>query len=417
MANPESSVSSKDKKNLAKNAISLFFLQGSTYILSLITVPYLFQTLGVEKFGLVNFSLSVAMFFLILSDYGFNTSVPREISVNRDNIHAVSKIFCTVIFLKMFLVAVLFIVFLGIVFFVPRFTPDYPVHLLTFGVVFGQALFPLWFFQGMEEMQYTTIFNIMSKVLFTLLIFVFVRNPSDYLLVPIFTSLGFIMGGILSQYMVFTKFKVKLLLPDFGSIKHHICDSFHFFIAQLSFHFYGLANTLVLGYFTNNTLVGYYTAAEKIIKAFKCLINPIANTIYPYMARKQNILLFKKVFYGACLGGLLLCLFFFFGSNIIAHVLYKPDEMVTARLLRLFSLQFLILFPSIMLGVGLLIPMGRSNYQNMSVIIGAVVHIIGLIIIVPIINPYLLIILTLVTDAIVCSIKIYAVHKYRLWKT
>lgn len=407
----------RDKINLLKNAVSLFLLQGSNYILSLITVPYLFQTLGVDKFGLVNFALSFVMFFMILSDYGFNISIPREISVNRDNIQKISKIVCTVIFLKIVFMSVLFLIFLTIVFFVPRFKTDPMVYILTFGVVIGQSLFPLWFFQGMEEMQYTTFFNILTKAIFTVLIFVFVRTPSDYLLVPIFTSLGYILGAVSSWWLAFKKFKVRIMLPDFHSMGYHLKNSFYFFVAQLSFHFYGLANTLVIGYFMSNTMVGYYTAAEKIIKAFRNLINPIVNSVYPYMARKRNMSLYKKVFYGCIGAGTLIFLTFFFGNNLITKLLYDPDQMITARLIKMFSFQFLILFPSMMLGVGLLIPTGHSKYQNASVIIGVIVHLIGLAIIIPFIHPYLVVLMVLFTDTIVFLIKIYAVRKFRLWKT
>jgi len=67
---------------------------------------------------------------------------------------------------------------------------------LTFGTVLGQILFPVWFFQGVEQMRYITIINIVSKILFTIAIFVLVKQSSDYLLVPLLTSLGAIFAGI-----------------------------------------------------------------------------------------------------------------------------------------------------------------------------------------------------------------------------
>src|SRR5690554_7538012 len=78
---------SEDKKRLLGNFLSLSGLQVFTYILPLITLPYLVRVLGVEKYGLVMFAQSFIMFFNILVDYGFNLSATREIAVNRSEEH------------------------------------------------------------------------------------------------------------------------------------------------------------------------------------------------------------------------------------------------------------------------------------------------------------------------------------------
>ena len=75
----------EDKKRLLSNFFSLSILQTFTYILPLLTLPYLVRVLGAEKFGLVVFAQAFIMFFNILVDYGFNLSATREISVNREN--------------------------------------------------------------------------------------------------------------------------------------------------------------------------------------------------------------------------------------------------------------------------------------------------------------------------------------------
>ena len=48
-------------------------------------------------------------------------------------------------------------------------------------------------------------------------------------------------------------------------------------------------NTVILGLLTNNTIVGHYNLAEKIIGAISGLFAPITQAIYPHMS-----LLYKK---------------------------------------------------------------------------------------------------------------------------
>src|SRR5207342_3266640 len=139
------------------NFLSLVVLQGVTYVLPLITVPYLFRTLSVEKYGLVNFANAFIQYFIVFTDFGYNLSATKLIAENRDDASKLSRIFNRVMFSKLLLLLIGLLVMAIIVLCFPKFSSDKSLYIYTYGMVVGNVLFPVWFFMGMEKMKFITI--------------------------------------------------------------------------------------------------------------------------------------------------------------------------------------------------------------------------------------------------------------------
>ncbi|WP_151801044.1 oligosaccharide flippase family protein, partial [Acinetobacter bereziniae] len=153
-------IDTEEKKRFIRNFFSLATLQGLNYILPLLTLPYLVRVLGAEKFGILAFSTAIIGYFIVLVDYGFNFTATREISLNRDNNEKLNEIFNSVMIIKFILFLISLIIMTFLIVFFEKFNVDPWLYYLTFGTVFGQILFPVWFFQGIEQMKYITIINI-----------------------------------------------------------------------------------------------------------------------------------------------------------------------------------------------------------------------------------------------------------------
>jgi len=287
----------EEYRRIFSNFLSLSFLQAANYILPLITLPYLVRVLGPEKFGLISFAQAFTAYFQIITDYGFNLSATREISINRENKEKVSEIFSSVMFIKFGLLFVSLVLMSVILFSFNKFRQDWLIYYLTFGMVLGQTLFPVWFFQGMERMKYITFLNIVAKLIFTFAIFVFVKHESNYLYVPLLNSIGFIIAGILSLWIIFKNFEIDFKISGLEEIKYHLKEGWYIFISTISGNLYGQGNILILGLFSSNEVIGYYAAAQKIVIALISLFQVISQSIFPYLViLKENIHKFKIFF-------------------------------------------------------------------------------------------------------------------------
>ncbi|MDK2900723.1 MAG: hypothetical protein PWQ45_1283 [Thermosipho sp. (in: thermotogales)] len=156
-------------------------------------------------------------------------------------------------------------------------------------MVVGQVLFPVWFFQGMEKMKYITFLNILAKVIFTVAIFIFVREASDYLYVPLLNSLGFIIAGILGLWIVFRDFEISFKVPSLEILKHYLKDGFPLFLSIASIPLFNDTNIVVLGIFTDNTAVAIYTLAARIIGVLIASQSPLVNAIFPWVSKEIKI--------------------------------------------------------------------------------------------------------------------------------
>lgn len=406
-----------EKKRLIENFLSLTILQALNYLLPFLTLPYLVQVLGTEKFGSVMFAQSFIQYFIILTDFGFNLSATRNISINRDNSQKVSEIISCVFILKIILLILSFLILCIIVFWVPRFKMDINIYLLTFGMVLGNVMLPIWFFQGIEKMKYITVLNVVAKLLFTILIFVFVNKQENYILVPLFNSLGYIVSGSISFYIMIKMLNVKFCIPNIEILLVSLKDSTQFFLSRISVSLYTSSNSFVLGYFTDNQTVGLYSIGEKLYIAIQNIYNPLNQILYPYVAKYRNIKLFKKIFYVAIIINFFISIITYIYAESIINIIFGSGLEGSVPVLRLFSIATILLIPSVLLGYPFIAALGQSKYANGSVIAGSIIHVFILILLILFdqLNLFHIVISVIITEWAVFFIRLYCIYKFKLW--
>ena len=268
------------KKKLIENIISLFTLKGAEYIVQFITLPYLLRVLGPEKYGAIAFAQTFINYGMLVVDYGFNLTAPRDVAKSNEN--EIGQQFSAIYFAKIILLIVVLII--GSILFIFVNFDDWLLLLCLLPSLFGNVIFPVWFFQGIQQMRFITIFNLIARLLSVGCIFLFVRHSEDYYLAAIFQSIVPVIAGGISLLVLYRKYRNVFVKPKLLSIKEKIVTGWEIFISTLFINLYTNSNVFLLGLLTNNTIVGYYTAANKLIEAVKGLMVPISNAIFPHVS-------------------------------------------------------------------------------------------------------------------------------------
>ena len=411
-------INREELKTILNNFFSLTLLKALTYLLPLITFPYLIRVLGVDKFGLVMFAQATMYYFEILVDFGFNLSATREVALNAKNKSKLNEIISSVFSIKLVLLIISGLLLLLILSVFDRFSDESLIYYYSFLKVIAFAFFPVWFFQGIEKMKYVTIINIISKVIFTILIFVFIQSEKDYLLVPLVDAFGFMIGSLVALYYVFKRFNHSFVFNKFTIIKQSFIDSSMFFLSRVSVSLYTSSNILMLGLVASNVMVGYYAIAEKLYMVLRNLYQPIVQVIYPYISKSKNVKFFKKLYPGVVILNFIGVYILWVFTPELIYLVSKEHFVESIKVFRTLLIVACIVVPSILIGYPFLAALGFKNEANYSTIIGSLFHvtILGVLYFINLINMYNIVYLLIATESIVLLYRYYAVYKNKLFQ-
>ena len=370
----------KINKRLIENIISLFTIKGLEYILAFITFPYLVRVLQVENFGAVVFVQGIIQYFVLFTDYGFNLLGPKEIA-QHDSIKERGKIFASIFCAKLILLLISTIIFICMLIGAKYINDiDITLYSVVYLMVIGNVIFPIWFFQGIQQMRYITIVNIIGRFLSVACIFYFVKAPSDYILAGLFQAIVPLIAGICSWIILWKKYREVFVLPKFKNVKQVFIDAWEIFTSTIAINLYTASNIVFLGLLTNNTIVGYFSGAQKIIQNINQLISPVTQAIYPYVSKtasnsKNDALKFlRKIVLilggGNFIGSVLIFIF----AEWIVDILLGAGYEQSILLLRILAFLPFIISLSNIFGIQTMLVFGMKKQFNKVLLSAAIVN-------------------------------------------
>lgn len=266
---------------IQKNIFYLLLIQGGNYLFPLLLLPYLGRVLGVEQFGVLSYCQAITQYFIVLTDYGFNLTATRRISIIRENPNELACVFSSTSFVRIVLALLSLSILATCVQFVPGLHGYGPILFSAFIGVIGNALFPIWLFQGLEKMGSLMVANLFSKALSLALVLLLVTGSSHTALAAACVGMSNLLMAAMAYYIVWKSKLVRYVWPNRKVVLDTVKDGLPIFVAAIVGSSYMNLNSILLSSFQGNIAVGQFSMADKIRLAAQAGILPIVQAYYP----------------------------------------------------------------------------------------------------------------------------------------
>lgn len=266
------------KYNFIMNAI----LTVAGIIFPLITFPYISRVLLVEGSGKVAFATSVVTYFTMFASLGIPTYGVRACAIVRDNKEKLSKTVQELLIISGGTTLLTYIVFGISLFVLPEFAQERTL-LLIVGLGIGlNTIGVQWLYNALEQYSYITTCSILFKVIGMVLMFLLVKESSDYQIYGgVYVIASF--GSYVLNFICLRKF-VTFQKTGTYQFKQHLKHIMVFFAMSAGASIYLNLDVVMLRFLQSNEAVGYYNAGIKVKTVLVTCVTSLGTVLLPRLS-------------------------------------------------------------------------------------------------------------------------------------
>ena len=402
------------KLNMVMNAL----LSMSSFIFPLITFPYVSRILLPVGTGRVAFA-AVVTYFAMFAQLGIPTYGIRLCAKVRDNKEELTRAVHELLFINLFMSAIVYAVFFIALAVVPKFREEHTLLLIIGATILLNALGVEWLYKALEQYTYITVRSLIFKVVALISTFMLVRDPEDCLQYGFLTILATSASNVLN----FINLRKYIYLKPIGGyhIRRHIKMILVFFSMSVATTIYTNLDNVMLGFMKDKVEVGYYSAAVKIKSIMVSVVTSASTVLLPrasYYVDKGMMDEFSRI--------LKKTMHFIFLVAIpfsIYFMIYAKEGIffLSGKAYAGAIIPMQIIMPTLTLigisnvtGIQMMVPLGREKQVLYSEIAGAIVDLVLNTIFIPIYGAAGAALGTLVAEAVVLGWQCVAIRDLKM---
>lgn len=399
------------KLNFIMNAM----LTMSSFIFPLITFPYISRILLPEGTGKVALATSLISYFAMFAQLGIPTYGIRACAKIRDNKEELGRTVQELFIINLITSAITYVAFIITLVSVDKIWLEKELYIITSLSIVFNTIGMEWLYKALEQYTYITVRSILFKFIALIAMFILVKEQKDYIIYGAISIFAASASGLLN----FINIRKYIIWKPLGKykIKRHLKAVFVFFAMSCATTIYTNLDTIMLGFMTNNTEVGYYNAAVKIKIILVSIVTSLGAVLLPrasYYIEHKMLDKFWEIsskalnFVCVCATPLMVYfilfarngIFFLSGASYEGSVIPMQFIMPTLLFIGLTNI----------LGIQILIPLGKEKIVLYSEIAGAVVDLILNAVLIPTLASTGAAIGTLVAEAVVFIVQYISLH-------
>lgn len=378
----------KQQKSIKVNFIMNAILTMSSFILPLITFPYVSRILLPEGMGKVAMATAVVAYFALLARLGIPMYGIRACAEVRDDRMQLSKVVHELFLINLGMTVFSYLLFFGTVFAVPAFRTEAVLYFIIGSTLFFETIGVEWLYKGLEEYSYITYRSIFFKIVALAATFLLVHTKADYIMYGAITILAASASNLMNLYNLRKYITFKPFIEY--SFKPHVKPIFIFFATTCAIVIYTQLNTVILGLLKTNADVGLYDSAMKIKNILVSVVTALGTVLLPRASYyvKQGLLedfakITEKAIHFVCILALPLVAYFtLFATNGIHFLSGKQFDGAILPMQIILPTIFLIGLTNV-IGIQVLVPLGKEKEVFYSVAGGGVIDLAACLLLIP----------------------------------
>ena len=269
-------------KSLALNAFLNSFRSVLNILFPLITFPYVSRKLTVEGIGIYNFSNSIVSYFVLIAALGIGTYAVREGAKYRKNKKKITQFSSEVFTINICSTVIAYVLLVLCLIIFPKIHKYYLCILIFSLQIFFTTIGTEWIYQIYEDYTYITIRSIIFQIVSVILLFIFVREPQDYLNYAAITVFSAVGSNVLNFFHARQYCNIHLVFHF--NWKKHLPPILILFAAGIANMIYLNSDITLLGVIKDNYIVGIYAVSSKVYNLIKTLISALLIVTIPRLA-------------------------------------------------------------------------------------------------------------------------------------
>lgn len=273
------------KKNFGFNLLNALL----SIAFPIISFPYAARILSPEGIGKTMFIFSFAQYFALIAAFGIPIYGVKVVAAAVRDQNTLNKVSSELISLSGLITLAVFIIYLLCVSLITRFQPDLTAYLVAGVLVTFTVLNVDWFFAGIEKFKWIALSSLVIKSLGLILLFVLVQKKGDTFGYLIFLLFLYVGNYLVNFFLLTTKVTIRWTLKG---VKVHLMPLLMIFSMTLATTIYTTLDTILLGFLSNETEVGFYTVAVKLAKVSIPIMTSLGVVVIPramHMMHNQDL--------------------------------------------------------------------------------------------------------------------------------